>query len=129
MFKKIIIIIIVIAVLALASIPMWTTKMAEEAFKNPSVPISSAAVQKAVKLKMYMYMYSDARKYAEKAIILFPESEYLHYFIYSAALCADKENNPDAAIYWYDRFIELFPNHDWTQQARNNRNKLKAMQE
>jgi tetratricopeptide (TPR) repeat protein len=127
MLKKIIIITVVLLLVAMAFMPMWTSHLAEQAFANPTLPASQDALKKAVQLKMHMFMFSQARPIAEKAIIIFPESKNLDFYIYSAAICGDKEGKPDVAIYWYDRFVKLFPKHEWTEQARNHLNKLEAL--
>jgi len=126
MFKKLLIFLVVIAVMAMATIPVWTAKTAEEAFKNPEKPLSSETVKKAIQTRMYIYMYSDARKLAEKAIIYFPESKDLPYFIYVAAMSAERSKEYMAAIHWYGYFIDLFPNHEWISLAKNNYTRLKA---
>jgi outer membrane protein assembly factor BamD (BamD/ComL family) len=127
MFKKLFLIFVVVAIMAIAAIPMWTDKMAEDAFKNPEKQISSENVKQAIQTRMYIYMYPDAKKLAEKAIIYFPESKNLPYFVYIAARSSEKSNEYMAAIHWYGYFIELFPSHEWTAQVKNSYTKLKAM--
>ncbi len=127
MFKKLFIILVIVAVMVIATIPLWTDKMAEDAFRNPEMQISPENVKRAIQTRMYIYMYPDARKLAEKAIIYFPESKNLPYFIYIAGMSSEKSNEHMAAIHWYGYFIELFPSHEWTAQVKNNYNKLKAM--
>ena len=125
--KKLFIILAVVAVMGIAAIPMWTDKMAEDAFKNPDRQISPENVKQAIQTRMYIYMYPDARKLAEKAIIYFPESKDLPYFIYIAAMSSEKSNEYKAAIHWYKYFIDLFPAHEWTVQAKSKYDNLKAM--
>jgi hypothetical protein len=127
MFKKLFIIFVIGAIMAIATIPMWTDKMAEDGFKDPDKQISSENVKKAIQARMYFYMYPDARRLSEKAVIYFPESKNFPYFIYVAAMSSEKSNEYAAAIHWYGYFIDLFPSHEWTSQAKNNYNKLKAM--
>lgn len=127
MFKKTIIFIVVLAFLGVAFIPLWTTRMAEEAFKNPTWKIAPESVRRAIQVKMFIYLFDDARKTAEKAVLYFPESEDMPYFIYNAAICAEKTNNTDAAIYWFDRFITKYPRHQWAGQAERNLTRLKNM--
>ena len=130
MFKKIVIGLVVLILVGMAFLPTITSHMAESAFENPNIPANQKALKKAIQWKMYMFMYGQALPIAERAIILCPESDDLDFYIYSAAICADKERKSDVAIHWYGRFIELFPKeHDWYQQAKNHYNKLKAMQD
>lgn len=126
MFKKLFIVLMVAAVMALSIIPMWTAKMAEDAFKNPERQISPENVKQAIQSRMYVYMYRDARKLAEKAVLYFPESKNLPYFIYTAAMSSEKSNEHLAAIHWYGYFVDLFPSHEWTAQAKGKYEKLKA---
>ena len=101
MFKKLFIMLVVGAIMAISIIPMWTAKMAEDAFKNPERQISPENVKQAIQTRMYVYMYRDARKLAEKAVLYFPESKNLPYFIYTAAMSSEKSNAHLAAIHWY----------------------------
>jgi hypothetical protein len=126
MFKKLFIIFVVGAVMAFAVIPLITDKMAENAFKEPEKQISPENVKKAIQTRMYIYMYPDARKLAEKAILYFPESKELPYFIYVAAMSSEKSNEHMAAIHWYGYFIDLFPSHEWTALAKSKYDSLKA---
>ncbi len=124
--KKLFLILAIVAIMFIAAIPMWTDKMAEDAFKNPERQISSENVKQAIQTRMYIYMYPDARKLAEKAILYFPESKNLPYFIYTAAMSSEKSNEYMAAIHWYGYFIELFPSHEWTAQVKNSLARLKS---
>jgi hypothetical protein len=126
MFKKLFIMLVVGAIMAISIIPMWTAKMAEDAFKNPERQISPENVKQAIQTRMYVYMYRDARKLAEKAVLYFPESKNLPYFIYTAAMSSEKSNAHLAAIHWYGYFIDLFPDHEWIAPVKNNYNKLKT---
>jgi hypothetical protein len=126
MFKKLFIIVAIAAIMAIAAIPLWTDKMADDAFKNPDRQTSSENVKKAIQTRMHIYMYPDARKLAEKAVIYFPESKNLPYFIYVAAMSSEKSNEFNAAIHWYGYFIDLFPKHEWNALAKNSHSKLKA---
>lgn len=127
MIKKLLVLIVVVGFVGVACFPMWTSRMADEAFENPTAPISPEAVRKAIKAKMYIYLFEDAKQTAEKAIIYFPESKEMPFFIYNAAICSDKSGNKDAAIYWYQRFIENYPKHEWTDQARRALEILRGM--
>ncbi|MFZ2656059.1 MAG: hypothetical protein WAX69_14100 [Victivallales bacterium] len=127
MIKKLLIVLIIGGIIGISTIPMWTAKMADDAFANPGLANSPQKIKDALKIRMYVYMYPDARKISEKAVLYFPEAKELPYFIYTAALSSEKSNNPHAAIYWYGYFIELFPRHEWAIQAQNNYNKLKAL--
>ncbi len=115
------------AVIAFASIPMWTSYIADSAFKKPELPDAPEMIDKAIRLKMYFYMYSDARKIAEKAVIYFPESTFTPGYMYSAGLCAEKEKNYDAAIIWYEKFLERYPKHSWAGATKNALEKLKGI--
>jgi hypothetical protein len=127
MFKKLFIVLAIGSIMGVATIPMWTDKMAEDAFKNPEKKISPENVQKAIQIRMYIYMYPDARKLSEKAVLYFPESKNLPYFIYTAAMSSEKSNEHLAAIHWFGYFVELFPKHEWFSQAKNNYEKLSAL--
>ncbi|HBC85694.1 MAG TPA: hypothetical protein DCZ94_01940 [Lentisphaeria bacterium] len=127
MIKKLLIFGVIALIIGMALVPAWTTKMAEDGFKEPDKTASPENVKKALKIKMYLYMYPEARKMAERAVIYFPESQEFPYFIYTAALSSEKSNAPLAAVHWYGYFIELFPKHEWANQAQNSYNKLKGV--
>lgn len=129
MFKKLFILVVVIAVVGAACFPLWTTMMADKAFENPSKKISPEAVKESIKAKMCIYLFDDARKTAEKAVIYFPESEQMPFFIYNAAICSDKTGNKNAAIYWYGRFLESYPKNEWANQAEKALALLKNMKD
>ena len=97
MFKKLLILVFVLVIVGMACIPLWTTMMAEKAFENPTQKMSPEAVRDSIKVKMYIYLFEDARKISEKAVIYFPESPEMPFFIYNAAICSDKIGNKDAA--------------------------------
>ncbi len=127
MLKKLFVILVIGGIIGISTIPMWTAKMTDDAFANPGFSNSPEKVMTALKVRMYIYMYPDARKIAEKAVLYFPESREFPYFIYTAALSSEKSNNAQAAIHWYGYFLEQFPKHEWANQAQNNLTKLKAM--
>ncbi len=126
--KKIILIgIPVLIAMFFSFLPLISTKMAENGFARPNSASSIDMIENAVKLKLFLYMFPDARKVCEKAMIIVPESANAPYFCYTAALCAEKESMPDVAIYWYGRFMQLFPKHEWYPQAKNSYEKLNAL--
>lgn len=129
MFKKLLILVFVLAFVGMACFPLWTTMMADKAFENPSKKISPEAVKKSITAKMYIYLFEDARKTAEKAIIYFPESQEMPFFMYNAAICSDRTGNKEAAIYWYGRFLEKYPKNEWTSQAQKALDLLKNMKD
>ena len=129
MFKKFLLLVFVLGFVGLACFPLWTTMMADKAFENPSQKISPEAVKKSIRAKMCIYLFDDARKISEKAVIYFPESQELPFFIYNAAICSDKIGNKDAAIYWYGRFLENYPKHEWSSQAGKALDLLKNMKD
>jgi hypothetical protein len=128
MAKKFIIIIVLIIVVV-ALIPLILSKMASTAFENPDDPSSQKWLKKAITFERWLFLDGKARRNAEKAIIYFPESNYYDFYLYSAATCAQSCRDPEVAIYWYERFIERFPDHKWTSEAQTSLNKLKALNE
>jgi hypothetical protein len=64
---------------------------------------------------------------SEKSVIYFPESRQIPFFVYNAALCAEKENKPFVAIYWYQMFIKNYPKHEWYNQAGHQLEVLKGL--
>jgi len=129
MWKKLFILLAIVVVVAIALIPIWSSKMAQNAFENPNRKRSPKIIKKALLVKMRINEHKGARLLAEKAILYFPESKELPYFIYNAAISAEQEGKPGVAIYWYGIFIKKYPKHDWTIQADNKLKKLKGMHE
>lgn len=128
MAKKFIVVIILIILVA-CIVPMILNKMASMAFEDPEDSSRQTLLKKAIMFETCLFMYESARKDAEKAIIYFPESNYYDFYLFNAASCAQKNKESEVAIHWYERFIEKFPNHKWTQEAKNNLNILKALNE
>lgn len=128
MWKKFLILLLIAGIVAIALIPLWSSKMAENAFENPNRKKSPEIIKKALLVKMRINEHKAARILAEKAILYFPESRELPYFMYNAAICGEQEGKNDVAIFWYDQFIKKYPKHEWTTQAQNKLNKLKGMQ-
>ena len=127
MLKKLFILLIILAVIGLATIPMWTQKMAENAFNHPENPNSPRQIKEAMLVKIRIQRYEKARQLAEKAVIYFPESRELPDFIYNAAKCAEIEKKPYVAIFWYRMFLKKYPKHMWQKQAYNHLTKLKEL--
>ena len=127
MFKKLLIVLLILGVVGLATIPLWTTKVADKAFEKPLDPKSPERVKEALLVKIRLQRYKQARQLAERAVITFPGSKQMPYFLYNAAKCAEQEGFHQVAIYWYARFIKEYPDHTWTTQAKNTLNKLKGM--
>ncbi len=129
MWKKILIVLVVLIFAGIACLPLIANKMVEYAYKNPSEANSQDILRKAIELKIMMHMYASARPNLEKSIIWFPESKNIDYYIYKAGVCGEKEKKPDVAIHWFEKFIEIYPEHNWTTQAKNRVAKLKALNE
>ena len=127
MFKKLLILIIILVVVALATIPLWTSKIAERAFENPNRKDSPGKVKDAMLVKVRIQRFEQARILAEKGVLYFPHSRELPYFIYNAAKCAEQERRPYVAVYWYDKFLKKYPKHMWSKQAQNSMTKLKEL--
>ena len=127
MFKKLFILLVILIVVALSTIPLWTQKLAENAFKHPGDPNSAIQIKEDMLVKIRIQRYEKARKLAEKAIIYFPESSELPYFVYNAAKCADIEKEPRVAVFWYSIFLHRFPKHVWAKQAKNSLTRLKEL--
>jgi outer membrane protein assembly factor BamD (BamD/ComL family) len=127
--KKFLIITLILGLVGLASIPLWTSKVAENAFNNPHDPKSPEKVKDALLVKMRLQRFEHARRMAEKAVLFFPRCKEMPYFLYNAAKCADLERKPKVAIYWYKKFIHRYPKHVWTPQAKNALKKLVALHE
>ncbi|MBN1863686.1 MAG: hypothetical protein JW808_02170 [Victivallales bacterium] len=126
MIKKILILLLVAAIVAVATIPIWTHRMAESAFENPGRQ-STEKIKQALLVKMRLHDHKGGRILAEKAVLYFPESSQLDYFVYNAAICGEQEGMYDVAIFWYDHFLARFPDHEWASQAKNKLNILKGL--
>jgi len=129
MIKKLFIVLLVAAAVAVCCIPYWASTMAEKAFANPNDPMSPEMVNKAINIKKMTYFFGEARLIAEKATIYFPDSKYMPDYMYSAAMCAEQDKRPDVAIIWYQRFVDKYPSHAWTDQAKRKLEVLKGMNE
>lgn len=127
MFKKLVIIILIITVVALATIPLWTSNRADGAFANPNRKGSPGIVKDAMLVNIRIHRYEQARILAEKGVLYFPHSRELPYFIYNAGKCAEQERRPYVAVYWYDQFLKKYPKHMWSKQAQNSMTKLKEL--
>ncbi len=126
MFKKVLILLVVAAIVGVATIPIWTHRMAEGAFDNPGRQ-STERIKQALLVKMKLHDYKGGRDFAERAILYFPESSELDYFIYNAAICGEQEGLYDVATHWYQEFVTRFPEHDWAIQAKNKLTVLKGL--
>ena len=125
--KKLFIAVIILIPVLISFLPVVASKMAEEAFNKPEDKHSPEALKKALQIDTSMFLHGIARPIAEKAVIYFPESSNMDYFVYTAAICSTRDGKPEAAQYWYQRFVDIYPRHPWTEQARNNLNKLKEL--
>lgn len=123
--KKLVVLLLALAAIAAGFVPMITTKMAENAFDRPNDASAQEGLKQAIFWKMRLYMFTEGRKIAEKAVVWFPESENVDAYLYCAARCAERDGVPEAAAHWYGRFLEIFPEHPWSKQVRA---KLDALQ-
>lgn len=119
MLKKLLILGLVVGAVALASIPWWTTRMAEQALANPTDPMAAERLQRAIQIKIFILNHQEAGDLAQQGVIFFPESAHLPSFLLVAAQAAEKNGNPIGAIHWYRRFLEIYPEHEWATQAQN----------
>ena len=126
MLKKILILLVIAAIVGVATVPIWTHIMAERAFENPGRQ-STEKIRQALLVKMRLHDYKGGRVLAERAILFFPESTQLPYFVYNAAICGEQEGMFDVAIHWYDHFLNRFPEHEWAAQAKNKLTTLKGL--
>jgi tetratricopeptide (TPR) repeat protein len=118
MFKKIVVLGLILLAGLIAFIPMWTSYLADEAFKKPEASTAQLNIKTAIEWKKKIFMFKQARDIAERAIITFPTSKSLDVYIYSAAICAENEKKYQIAIHWYKRFLEEFKEHKWRDQAQ-----------
>lgn len=126
MGKKILILIFILAVVGVATIPLWTSRMADKAFENLNRN-SPEIIKQSLLVKMRMGDYKSGRVLAEKAILYFQESKELPYFVYNAAICGEQQGKPYVAIYWYNHFVKRFPKHEWNTQAEKKLKTLEGM--
>ncbi len=126
--KKLLILLAVLLIAGAVTIPLWTKKMAEKAFENPSDPRAPMAAKEMMKMKMRIDDYAAALHIAEKGYIYFPENkENLRFFAYNAAFSAKKLDNPELAIFWYELFLKEFPGDVWEEQAKVDLQRLKEL--
>jgi hypothetical protein len=126
MLKKLFILLILAGIVGVALYPIISKRKAEEAFNNPS-KANPQKIKEAIMLQKDFQNYKGAGNLSEKAVIYLPESKQIPFFVYNAALCAEKEGNAQAAIYWYGIFIKRFPKHDWFNQASHQLEVLKGL--
>lgn len=122
--KKTVVFLLIIIVAAFSFFPLAASFMASSAFETDDSAQRDKYLFRAIKIYRDMYMFKYARNVAEKAIIYFPESKDMDYYLFSAAESAEKEGNRDAAIHWYMLFIEMYPRHQWSKKAMRTVNRL-----
>ena len=127
MFKKLFILAVVLVGGVIAWIPWWSSKLAEKALDNPRARNAPKILEKAIKIKNTIYLFSQAGELAEQGVILFPEAPNYDYFLNTAAFCAKKNSKPEVAIFWYKMFLETFPKHMWADQARRSLRQLEEL--
>ena len=103
-------------------------QLPETAFQNLDDPKSPTAVKEALKMKMRIDDYAAGRKIAEKGYIYFSDNqENMPFYVYNAAVCGNKQNKPEIAIFWYEKFLAEYPGHMWEAQAKVDMQKIKEM--
>lgn len=127
--KRGLFVLVLLLILGVAFLPWWTTSMAEKGLKNPKDPMSQTAVRKAVQIKMAIFLYPEAGRICEKALEVFGDSKHRPYFLYKAALCAEKQGNHKKAIELFTQFSKDYKAHAWFTQAIGHVKKLKALHE
>lgn len=125
--RRFLVILLVLVVILIALLPLWTSKMAEEAFQNSDQPWADDAVRRAAQIKFFIFMYDDALDFCVRGVETFPNSCHRPFFAYTAGLASEKEKTPEQAIKWFAYFVKEFPRHPWASQAKGHLRKLEAM--
>jgi hypothetical protein len=112
MGKKTFLLLLLGAVVILSAVPALMYHRAEEAFFNPKEPGADDNVKNYIMICMGSMLFKNARVSAERAVIYFPESKNMDYFLLCAGKCAEHEGKKEAAAYWYNKFVRDFPNHN-----------------
>ena len=120
MIKKLIILVIILAIGGVVFMPEITSFSAKKAFEAENIdkPWAPETVYKAAKINMRFWRYRTARTLLEKGIDTFPTEAWVGDAHYQIGLCYEKIGDPTKAIEWYELFTQKYPNHEWQGQAK-----------
>ena len=124
--KKLFAVLVALLVLAPLFVLPLTAFMVRTGFSHSDKPWAAGLVYRGARTRMRLLQYSTAGAVLQRAVTVFPryrDVDRAHYWI---ALCCEKNEQPEQAVQWYQRFAERWPSHEWAAQARARAENLKA---
>ena len=120
MAKKTLIVFILLLLGVIIWLPQVTNQTSSFAFDQDNINKSWAGDLAYISAKMNLrfWQFDAARRILEKAIITFPNEDWIDEAHYQIALCFEKNKEYKNAIDWYESFISQYPQHKWTDQAK-----------
>ena len=96
-------------------------------FANPDKPWGISAVYGGARFRMVMQNYGSAAVALQKALEVWPADPRCARGTYWVAFCHERSDQPEQAIEWYRRYLETYPAHEWSEQAKVRVEKLEGI--
>ena len=126
--KKLLIIVVAAAVVAVLALPLWLNIAVRQAFQHPDQPWAPGVVFDVAHIWMILQQPRHARTIMETGLQRFPNYPRRDVVTYRIALCYEREGLRRQALQWYSVFLKNWPSHPWADQARHRKALLEAEQ-
>ena len=119
MFKKLIIIAVVVLVGGVIFMPEITATMARTALKpeNQSKQWAPGMAYKAATINLRLFRFNTAAAILDRSIKAWPKADWVPEAHYQHALAYEKMEKGEEAIGLYKNFVAKYPTHKWKDQA------------
>lgn len=128
MFKKLIIIALVVGVGGVMFMPEITATMARTALKteNQRKGWAPGMAYRAANINLKFFRFQTSAAIFERAIEAWPEADWVPDAHYKRALAYEKMEKSEEAIKLYEGFLAKYPTHHWNEQAQKRISNIKV---
>jgi hypothetical protein len=123
--KKLIIVLVGL-ILVFSSILPVSALLIRQGFRKPQAEWAPKVVYFGARLRMRIFRYGSARVILEKALQTWPQYEKVDEGTYWVGFCYEKSGADAQALTWYRTFLQRWPSHRWSEQAKRRIDMLEA---
>lgn len=125
--KKLLMLVAILVVVSWSSLPL-SGLLIKQGFEHREKKWAPDAVLTGARIQVYMLKYATARPTLEQMLLVFPRYAGTDRVFFYIGLCFEKERNYKKAREWYQRFVQVYPNHPWTSQVQRRDANLEVSQ-
>ena len=109
---------VAVVVVMLASVVPLSGFMVRKGLENPGKSWAPGLTQKGARLRMIFGNYEGAALIWERAANTWPQHPDCAKMVYRVGFCYEQAKKPTQALAWYNRYLSIYPQHMWAEQAR-----------